>query len=93
MTIITVDGKRVGTTQCDLCKGDVTLADLAIGNAHLSGRRNADSANGYGVMHNVCASRDQNGMYPYIDHKGNYGVPGTYEEYLYEKYPYEECPY
>ena len=91
MTSITVDGKRVGTTQCVLCKGDVTLAELAIGNAHVSHRINADSANGYSVVHNACASRDPDGVHMYVDYRGMDAMPlGKGVEY---SYPYEECPY
>lgn len=77
MTIIVIDGRRAGMTQCVLCKQDVTLAELAIGSAALGNRIKHDSANGYEVVHNECASRT--GGYDYVDYAGQMRSPGTHE--------------
>ena len=88
MTIITVDGRRVGMTQCVLCGKDITLAELAIGNAALSHRINADSANGYSVVHNACVTRDPKGGHNYVDFQG---IEHTYGDS--QPFPYEENPW
>lgn len=77
MTIIVIDGRRVGMTQCVLCKQDVTLAELAIGSAALGNRIRHDSANGYEVLHNECASR--NGEYDYVDYAGQMRSHAEYQ--------------
>lgn len=57
MTIMIVDGRRIGETKCSYCRGDVTLAELAVGTAWVSTMRvNGDSAFGHEVAHNKCAA-------------------------------------
>lgn len=51
MTIIVVDDKRVGDTRCYLCQEDVTLAELAIGNAYLTSK---EAGMGHKVVHALC---------------------------------------
>lgn len=63
MTVIIVDGHRVGSTRCSECGGHVTLEQLALGSAYLTVRVNHDSANGYEVMHNECASRTGSALF------------------------------
>ena len=55
MTIITVDGKRIGSTKCYHCNGDITLEQIATGSAWCSHRIDGDSAHGWIMVHNKCA--------------------------------------